>query len=112
MKDLIELFKQHPAFFVGVITATATWVFNNIFTAAVASMPAPTKDSTAKYIFWFQFLNKLVGNYLRAHASNIENSPNFKDAVEKYIAAKSLNAGASSPESSANTQPPKSDQSG
>lgn len=71
---------------VGAITAAGTWLFNNVFTAAVAALPAPTKDSTQKYIFWFKFLNSLVGNYLRAHHSEVESSPNWQDAVEKHCA--------------------------
>jgi hypothetical protein len=86
LKQFILFAQEHPMLIVGAITAAGTWLFNNVFTAAIAAMPAPTKDSTPKYTFWFKFLNSIVGNYLRAHHAEVESSPNWQDAFNKRVA--------------------------
>ena len=69
-----------------ILGPPATWIFNNIITNAVSSIPAPTKDSTPTAVWWFQFLNRFVGNVQRAKNSRIEDSPNWRDAVDQHIA--------------------------
>jgi hypothetical protein len=68
---------------IGVIVVT--WLFNNVVTVMVTNLPAPTKDSTAKYQYWFKVVNKIVGNLKRAEDSAIEDSPNWQDAADKYV---------------------------
>jgi hypothetical protein len=79
MKLLIQLFQQHPYW----ATLVATWLFNNVVTAFVASFPSPTKDSGLVYIVWFKFSNTFIGNVMRAKNTTLENSPNWQDAVKK-----------------------------
>jgi len=78
---------HHPAYmtFAGI---ACTWIFNNIVTVIVSSLPAPSDTSSARYVFWFKVLNKVVGNLQRAKSTSIENSPNWQPAVDKYIAEK------------------------
>jgi hypothetical protein len=68
---------------IGIVVGT--WVFNNIITVLVSSLPAPTKDSTAKYRYWFTVVNTIIGNVKRAQNHSLESSPNWQDAVDKYI---------------------------
>ena len=79
---MIELLKQHPT----LIPVVLTWLGNNLVTAFISSLPAPTKDSTANYVFWFKFCNTLAGNLQRAKSTAVEQSPNWKDAVDKHVA--------------------------
>lgn len=80
MMQVSEIFQAHPY----LASAVATWIFNNIVTNAITSLPAPTKDSTAKYVWFFKFSNAiLAGNIKRAQSTAVENSPNFQDAVQK-----------------------------
>ncbi len=75
--------------------STSWTVINAIGSRVSASLPAPTKDSTAKYIWWFQFVN----NYLALNPERgktlaaIENSPNFIPAAEKYMQDKLASGG-------------------
>ena len=55
-----------------------------ITSAFTASLPAPTKDSSPLYVFSFRFVNILAANVVRAYSSHVENSPNFKDAIELH----------------------------
>lgn len=82
MQLLIQLFQQHPY----SASVAATWLFNNIITAFIGSFPAPTKDSSVKYVFWFKFSNTVIGNLKRAQSTALENSPNWQAAIEKHIA--------------------------
>jgi len=81
MNWLVSTFQQHPY----STTVVATWVFNNIITVLVSSLPAPTKDSTVSYQYWFKVANTIIGNINRAHATAIEKSPNWQDAVDKAV---------------------------
>ena len=81
MNALIDLFLAHQVW--GTIAAGALW------NAFVGSLDAPTKDSGQGYTFLFKFCNTLAFNFQRASSTSIENSPNFKDAVERYLAAQS-----------------------
>ena len=74
---MTELFKLHPT----LIPVILTWLSNNVVTAFISSLPAPTKDSSQNYIFWFKFCNTLAGNFQRAKSTALEQSPNFHDAV-------------------------------
>lgn len=79
MDWIIQAFQQHPY----SATVVATWVFNNVITVLVSSLPAPTKDSSQTYVYWFKVANTIIGNINRAHASAVEKSPNWTDAVQK-----------------------------
>lgn len=74
-----SLFQQHPY----AAAAVSTWLLNNIVTAFVAAFPAPTKDSSTAYIWWFRFSNGVMGNISRAKSTTVENSPNWQDAVQR-----------------------------
>jgi len=67
------------------LAIVGTWIFNNIVTALISSMPAPTKDSTARYIYWFKVLNTFTGNVKRAQSTAIEQSPNWQAAVDAQM---------------------------
>lgn len=51
--------------------------------AAIGALPAPTKDSSPFYGWFFRFANIISANLLRAYSTAIERSPNFNDAVKK-----------------------------
>ena len=79
---------QHPRLIsvsIHVAIIIATWLFNNVVTVMVTNLPAPTKDSTAKYKYWFVVANKICGCLKRAEDSVIEDSPNWQDAADKYV---------------------------
>lgn len=82
---MFQFCKEHPYAVLSVLTSIGAWVFNNVVTNAVSSLPAPTKDSTVRYVFWFRFLNKFVGNLQRADSTAVESSPNWQDAVAKHV---------------------------
>lgn len=48
----------------------------------VGYLPAPTKDSSPFYVWFFKVSNSLVFAFARAFRSRVENSPNFQDAVK------------------------------
>ena len=77
-----QAFQLHPY----ILTVISTWIFNNIITALISSLPSPTKDSSIKYVYWFKVLNSIMGNISRAAGSHVESSPNFQDAVDKRAA--------------------------
>lgn len=81
MNLLVQLFQNHP-YSASVIS---TWLFNNIVTVLITSMPAPTKESGQGYVYAFKVLNGIMGNLKRAQSTAIENSPNWQDAVTKHI---------------------------
>lgn len=76
------MFIHHSHFIVGVVT----WLLCTVFTVMVGALPAPTAQSTPKYVYWFKVLNVFAGMVQRGHSTAIENSPNFLPAVEKYLA--------------------------
>jgi hypothetical protein len=78
MTSLIDLFFAHQV--LGTMIGGAVW------NAFVGSLAAPTKDSSAYYVFLFKFCNTLAFNFARAKSTSIENSPNFQDAVNRYLA--------------------------
>jgi hypothetical protein len=60
-----------------------------LFSRISAALPAPTAQSTPRYIFWFQFANNLARNPERAkNLARIEDSPNFIPAAEAYYQKK------------------------
>jgi hypothetical protein len=63
----------------------ATWILNNVISALVSSLPAPTKDSSPKYVYWFKVANTIIGNLRRAQSTAIENSPNWAAAVAAHL---------------------------
>jgi hypothetical protein len=71
----------HP-YLLSASIALGTWIFNNIITVLITSMPAPTKDSSVKYQYWFKVLNTIIGNLKRAQSTAIESSPNYRDALK------------------------------
>ena len=79
MNALGNLIAGHQVW--AVLAAGAVW------NAFVGSLAAPTKDSKPFYVFLFKFANALAFNFQRARSTSIENSPNFQDAVAKYLAS-------------------------
>lgn len=84
---MISWAMRHPYITGGV----AVWIFNNIVTVLVSSLPAPTKDSSAKYVYWFKVANTIIGNLARAKSTALELSPNFQDALNKALEQMGLN---------------------
>src|SRR6266566_2713094 len=82
MHLLLQLFQEHPY----IASGAATWLLNNVVTALVSNLPAPTKDSSAKYLYFFKVTNSIVGNLRRAKSTTLENSPNWEAAVEQHLA--------------------------
>lgn len=80
---MIQWIVRHPV----LMSAVGTWIFNNIVTVLISSLPAPTKDSSANYVYWFKVSNNFIGNLQRAHSTAIELSPNWQDAIEKHVRA-------------------------
>jgi hypothetical protein len=54
-----------------------------VTSTCIGYLPAPTKDSTKFYQWFFAVSNSLIGQLARAFKSKIENSPNWIDAVAK-----------------------------
>ena len=79
---IMQWLTHHQVLF-GVV---ATWIFNNIITVLVSNLPAPAKDSSVRYVYWFKVLNSIAGNVARARSTAIEQSPNWQPAVEAHIA--------------------------
>jgi hypothetical protein len=88
LMNIVEYLIAHPwivtAIFAG-ICSIISWLFNNVATAMISELPAPTKDSTVKYTYWFKVLNKVCGNVVRADSTAIEKSPNWEDAVNLQL---------------------------
>ncbi len=68
-----------------ILAVIGTFIFNNIITALISNLPAPTKDSSVKYQYWFKVANTISGNLQRAKSTAIEQSPNFQAAVAAEI---------------------------
>ena len=81
LKQLVQLFNSHPY----IVSAVGTWLFNNVVTVMVSSLPAPTKDSSIRYVYWFKVLNSVTGNLKRAQSTRLEDSPNWNDAVNAHV---------------------------
>lgn len=80
------LVTKHPFFF----TAVVTWLTNYGISAFCSSFPAPTKNSTQFYRFWFKLANNIgAQNPTRGNGFRIEHSPNWTDAVAKENTATS-----------------------
>jgi hypothetical protein len=75
----------NPQLILAVLSIVSTWIFNNVVTVMVSSLPAPTKDSTPKYVYWFKVANTIIGNWQRAKIPRIENSPNWEAAVCAHL---------------------------
>lgn len=71
----MDFFHAHPFALV-----LSWWVFS----AAVGSLPAPTKDSSRFYQWFYPFANTLGANLARAFNTKVENSPNFLPAVDLH----------------------------
>jgi hypothetical protein len=86
--ELINLAQTHWSVLVAV--ALALWgAFNTAMSAISNSLPAPTAQSTPRYIFWFRVVNYGGFNWNRAkNISRIEDSPNFIPAAEAYMQKK------------------------
>jgi hypothetical protein len=78
MQRLLDLVMAHQ-----VLAVLALGVVWNTF---VGALDAPTKASSPYYVFIFKFSNSLAMNFQRARSTSIENSPNFDDAVKRYLA--------------------------
>jgi hypothetical protein len=74
-----------------LLAVGATWVFNNIVTALISALPAPTKDSTARYVYWFKVANTITGNLKRAQSTALEDSPNWQAAIDAHLQKMGLN---------------------
>ena len=96
---MIKLFTTHPY----LATSVAVWVFNNIVSVLVSSLPAPTKDSSVRYAYWFKVANSIIGNLSRAQSTAIERSPNWQAAVDAHIENLATNGTISSPVSPGTT---------
>ena len=59
---------------------------------AIGSLDAPTKDSGPFYRWLFKFGNAVIALNPRRANPRIEDSPNWKDAVDKHLSA--MEAGA------------------
>ena len=81
MPQAIQYLLKHP----WILSILGTWVFNNVITVLVSSLPAPTKDASAKYVYWFKVLNTVIGNVKRAQIPRIEDSPNWQAAVDAHV---------------------------
>ncbi len=68
-----------------LVSVAGTWIFNNIITVMISSLAAPTKESSASYVYWFKVLNSITGNLKRAQSTALENSPNWQDAVNAHL---------------------------
>jgi hypothetical protein len=69
------------------VEALAIWtIFLGAFSALVGSLRTPTKDSSQAYISFFAVMQSLVLNFQRIKPQ-LESSPNWDDAVKKYLAA-------------------------
>jgi hypothetical protein len=79
---VFQCINDHPYLF----SVVSTWIFTNIITALVSNLPAPTKESTVKYTYWFKVANTIVGNISRAGNTAVELSPNWNDAIERHVA--------------------------
>jgi uncharacterized protein (DUF1697 family) len=78
--------------------ATSAWIFiRESFNKIANALPAPTKDSTERYRWWFRFVNNMAGNSERADNHSIESSPNFVPAAEAYMQKKLAEQAASKP---------------
>jgi hypothetical protein len=80
---IAQLYQQHP-YSASIIS---TWIFNNIITVMISSLPSPTKDSSVAYSYWFKVLNTIIGNLSRAKNTALESSPNYQDAVVSHNVA-------------------------
>lgn len=78
---------RHPA----LAAMIGTWIFNNIISVLVSSLPAPTKDSGPGYVYWFKVSNTIIGNIARANSTALEKSPNWQAAVDAHIAKLAAN---------------------
>jgi hypothetical protein len=78
----VQWFLHHQS----ITLVAVTWIFNNIISVLVSSLPAPTKDSSAQYVYWFKVLNTIIGNLHRASCTAIEHSPNWQDAIAAHMA--------------------------
>jgi hypothetical protein len=89
VRFLWRLFLEHQI----IVTAAVTGWLGRTWNNAISSMKAPTEKSSDSYIFWFTFLNKMIGNKARAEQTAVENSPNWIPAVTKHLNNYNSNSG-------------------
>ena len=65
--------------------AITLWtIFLGAFSAYVGSLRTPTKDDSQAYVSYFAVMQSLVLNFQRIKPQ-LESSPNWEDAVKKYL---------------------------
>jgi len=85
---LIQFVQTHWLQILAALTTGYTATVE-LFSRISAALPAPTQQSSPRYIFWFQFTNNLARNPERAkNLARIEDSPNFIPAAEAYMKQK------------------------
>ena len=68
----------HPALFLAIWTGS-----QYLFGVFAQSLRTPTANSSQGYVSCFMIVNAIAANWIRASIPKVENSPNFRDAVEK-----------------------------
>jgi len=68
MHALITIIQAHWVQILAVLGTSYTAIVE-LFSRISAALPAPTAQSTPRYIFWFQFANNLARNPERAKNS-------------------------------------------
>jgi len=76
---------SHHTLTLAILSSVATWLFNNVITVMITSLPAPTRDSTPGYVYWFKVANTIIGNIQRAKSTAIESSPNWAAASQAHV---------------------------
>lgn len=67
------------------VEALAIWtILLGAFNAYAGSLRTPTKDSSQSYVSYFAIIQSLALNFQRIKPQ-VEDSPNFQDAVKKYL---------------------------
>lgn len=82
--EFYNFIMAHPAQALAVWTAV-TGSAQYFFSVYAQSLRTPTAASTQNYLSWYQLVNTAAGNWHRAQIPQVEASPNFEAAVEKYL---------------------------
>ena len=84
-----------------VHTEAGHWIVYAVLSVAIGSLAAPTKDSGPFYLWFFRFCNGVLAlNPQRALNTRVENSPNWKDAVDKHLSEMEVGASLPTPRDS------------
>ena len=79
MHALHHFIAQNP------VEAITIWtIFLGAFSAYAGSLRTPTKDDSQTYVSYFAVIQSLAFNFQRIKPQ-VENSPNWDDAVKKYL---------------------------